>query len=545
MQFLHLYYKFHPSIAKGGNLGKNEIIASHLKMVNEVGRKILSPPKLEDLYQEIAKTVQNAFHFHHISIWTYEKYKGEAVLKAKEGLVPYAKEIGDRIPIERGMIGWSMKHGETLISNDVTQEPKYHAFPGLKTKSELCCVIQLQGQVMGCLNVESEKMYAFEDSDVIVIEHIADLCAVAIQSIKNFQEVKEFNRILEKKVEEKTKALSEAQQMLQYENKNLKTFIDQKLPDIKIIGNSLTLKELLNMVDRIAPTDATVVVQGESGTGKELIAKRLHEKSHRANAPYVTINCGALNENLLISELFGHEKGSFTGAHQQKIGLVETAHQGTLFLDEIGEMGKHMQTKLLRFLQEGEFYRVGGKKALKVNVRVISATNKDLEYEVQEGNFREDLFYRLNTITLRVPPLRKRKEDIEHLVHHFLKTSLWGESKTKEITPDALQYLTEYQWPGNIRELQNVVERLKILSDGKQITKEDIGRHIKFPKTSPTQTTTDLGTIIALEDMEKTHILRTLEYFDGNKTKAAMALGITIKTLYNKLNRYIEPQVTH
>ncbi|MBI3018959.1 MAG: sigma-54-dependent Fis family transcriptional regulator, partial [Deltaproteobacteria bacterium] len=244
-----------------------------------------------------------------------------------------------------------------------------------------------------------------------------------------------------------------------------------------------------------------------------------------------------LHENLLKSELFGHEKGSFTGAHALKIGLVETAHGGTLFLDEIGEMGKEMQAKLLRFLQEGEFYRVGGKKTLKVNVRVLSATNKDLELEVQEGRFREDLYYRLNTITLRVPPLRKRLEDIDHLVEYFLQADLWGESKVKKITPEAFELLRHYDWPGNIRELQNVVERLKILAEGDIITAEDIGTHIKFSSIAKT-TPSDFTAMVGLEELEKAHILKTLDYYQGNKTKAATALGITIKTLYNKLNRY-------
>lgn len=246
----------------------------------------------------------------------------------------------------------------------------------------------------------------------------------------------------------------------------------------------------------------------------------------------------------MISELFGHEKGSFTGAHTQKIGLVETAHGGTLFLDEIAEMGKHMQTKLLRFLQEGEFYRVGGKKALRVNVRVISATNRDLEIEVQEGRFREDLYYRLNTITLRVPPLRKRTEDLESLIFYFLNSAEFGGARTKAITHDALQLLKQYHWPGNIRELQNAIERLKILSDGTTIQPEDILIHLKLPK--PAQKPTPLiNAITALEEVEKTHILRTLEYFDGNKTKTASALGITIKTLYNKLNRYDTLSTAH
>ncbi len=513
-------------------------------MVNEVGRKILTTPNIDNLYREISETVQQTFQFHHLSLWIYDERTQEYILKSKSGVAIYRDEIGTRRSINLGIIGWCMKSGKTILANDVSQDIHYYHYPGLHTKSELCALIKMYDEVIGALNVESDQLNAFEESDITVLETIADLCAIAIHHRKLYNEIENFNRELEQKVEEKTQELTAAnekilqqQALLKQENKSLKSLIDKKIPSLKIIGDSKPLKQLLSMVDKIAPTQATVLIQGESGTGKELIAKRLHEMSERKTAPYVTINCGALHENLLKSELFGHEKGAFTGAHALKIGLVETAHRGTLFLDEIGEMGKEMQAKLLRFLQEGEFYRVGGKKALKVNVRVLSATNKDLELEVQEGRFREDLYYRLNTITLRVPPLRKRLEDIDHLVEYFLQADLWGESKVKKIAPEALELLKQSDWPGNIRELQNVVERLKILSEGDSITAEDIGTHIKF-SSMVKPTLSDFTTVVGLEELEKAHILKTLDYYQGNKTKAATALGITIKTLYNKLNRY-------
>ena len=292
------------------------------------------------------------------------------------------------------------------------------------------------------------------------------------------------------------------------------------------------------MVDKIAPTTATVLIQGESGTGKELIARRLHVKSERGNRPYVTVNCGALQEALLESELFGHEKGAFTGAIAQKMGLCETADGGTLFLDEIGEMSLGIQSKVLRFLQEGEFYRIGGKRPIKVDVRVVSATNRDLEKEVKDSRFREDLFYRLNTITLRMPPLRKRKEDLPTLVDFFLKNSRFGGSDRaiKRIDPRVMDVFSNYDWPGNIRELQNTIERLKILSENNEIKLEDIPFSIRVPKNRSEMN--DFTMDMPLEEMEKNHILRTLTYNHGNKTKTAQSLGITIKTLYNKLHRY-------
>ncbi|MEK7790222.1 MAG: sigma-54-dependent Fis family transcriptional regulator [Deltaproteobacteria bacterium] len=456
-------------------MSQKNLFASHLSMVNEVSRKILSAPNIDELYHEIINLVQKEFNFYHLSLWIRDDDRKEAILKAKVGKAP--------------------------------SEPQ----------SQLSAQIACQGKILGVIHVESDRPAAFDEGDRMVLETIADMCAIAI--------------------------LTHRHVYLEEENKNLKSLIGKKIPSTKIIGQSKSLKQLLNMIDRIAPTHVTILIQGESGTGKELIARRLHEKSSRAKGPYVAINCGTLNEHLLKSELFGHEKGAFTGAHMLKKGLVETAHGGTLFMDEIAETGKGIQAKLLRFLQDGEFYRVGGKTPLKVDVRIISATNKDLEKEVKEGQFREDLFFRLNTITLRVPPLRKRIEDIEPLLHYFLEPDPWSRIKGKKIHPDAIELLKQYDWPGNIRELQNTVERLKILSEGDEITTEDIRNHIKF--TSPTKMETEThGPILALEEIEKTHILRTLFFYEGNKTKTATALGITIKTLYNKLNRY-ESVVRH
>ena len=302
----------------------------------------------------------------------------------------------------------------------------------------------------------------------------------------------------------------------------------------EIIGNSDKLKQTLNIVDRVAPTNASILILGESGTGKELIARRIHARSERAAANFVAINCGAITESLLESELFGHEKGSFTGAVVAKKGLVEAADGGTLFLDEIGEMPLSLQSKLLRFLQEGDFYRVGGKESIHVNVRILSATNRDLENEVRTGKFREDLFYRLNTISIKSPALRERKEDLGSLMEHFSAGIL------SMLTPEASDCLLRYSWPGNIRELQNTVERMRVLSGGNMITPQELPPSIRNPMAHKKELKMNEVPPVemSLEDLERLHILRCLEHFDGNKTRAAQSLGITIKTLYNKLHRY-------
>jgi len=306
----------------------------------------------------------------------------------------------------------------------------------------------------------------------------------------------------------------------------------------KIIYRSEAMNRLMKLVDRVAPSQATVLVLGESGTGKELVAKSFHEKSPRKFKPFVAINCGALRETLLESELFGHEKGAFTGAYTRKIGLAEVANGGTLFLDEIGELSPGIQAKLLRFIQEGEIFRVGGKDPIKVDIRLVSATNKDLEVEVTKGRFREDLFYRVNTITAQMPPLRQRKEDIPLLVEYFLTSSPNNPLQKTMVSEEAMLFLMKYDWPGNIRELQNICERVQILAEGHTIMPGDLPENIKNPDVKIKMD--DYDPTMTIHELEKRYILKALSHFKGNKTQAANALGITIKTLYNKLHEYGE-----
>lgn len=306
-----------------------------------------------------------------------------------------------------------------------------------------------------------------------------------------------------------------------------------------VIYKSELMKQVMRMVDRVAPSNASVLILGESGTGKELLAHSIHEKSQRRDRPFVAINCGALRETLLESELFGHEKGAFTGAYTRKIGLAEAASGGTLFLDEIGELSPGIQAKLLRFIQEGEIYRVGGKEPIKIDIRLVSATNRELDAEVMKGTFREDLYYRINTITVHAPPLRRRKDDIGLLVDHFLSQNMSRVlNRGRSMSTEAMGVLLKYDWPGNIRELQNLCERLQILADGEEIQMSDLPDSILSPDCRTT--IDDYDPSMTLNDLERRHIIKALNYFEGNKTQAANALGITIKTLYNKLHEYGE-----
>ncbi|KPK34152.1 MAG: transcriptional regulator [Nitrospira bacterium SG8_35_1] len=308
-----------------------------------------------------------------------------------------------------------------------------------------------------------------------------------------------------------------------------------------IIGRSSVMQELLEMISFVAPTEATVLITGESGTGKELIASALHHNSTRKEGPFVKVNCAALVETLLESELFGHEKGAFTGADRKRDGKFVQADSGTLFLDEIGETSPAMQVKLLRVLQEHELQRIGGQEVIEVDVRLLAATNRILEDEVKAGRFREDLYYRLNVVSLHVPALKERREDIPLLAEHFLK--LYGEKNNRNITgitPGCMDILIHYPWPGNVRELENAMERGVILMRGDYLDEESLPIPIKkwAQEESGDITAGMEGLPSSLEEAEKMVILKTLDEVDGNKSEAARRLGITRKTLQSKLAKY-------
>ena len=324
------------------------------------------------------------------------------------------------------------------------------------------------------------------------------------------------------------------------ENKVLKRELDKQYSFSEIIGNSEALQSVFRIVEKVADTTVSILIQGESGTGKELIARALHHQSSRSGKQFLAINCGALPENLLESELFGHTKGSFTGATADKKGLFRTADGGTLFLDEVGEMPPNLQVKLLRALQESEVMPVGAEKPVKYDARIIAATNKDLEKEVAEGNFREDLFYRLNVIEINLPPLRKRREDIPLLVKYFIKKSSQIQNLgEKGITNEALSTLVNYRWQGNVRELQNAIERAYILC-GDEIDLESLPPRVKDNSDNLFEIKDPEGLRPTLEEMERRYILEILNSVNKDKSQASEILGIDLSTLYRKLKKYNE-----
>lgn len=321
------------------------------------------------------------------------------------------------------------------------------------------------------------------------------------------------------------------------ENIRLKQEISKESILNKIKGESPQIKNIIRTIEQIAPTDTNVLITGESGTGKELIARAIHELSNRRNHPFIAFNCGSFSEELIANELFGHEKGAFTGANSAKKGLIEEANKGTLFLDEIGDMPLSQQVKLLRVIQEKEILRVGGTKPIKIDVRFIAATHRNLQEEIEQGNFRQDLFFRLNVIAINLPPLRERKEDIPILANYFLvQKNLEQQKDIKGFAPDTIKFLKNYSWPGNIRELENVVERMVTLTKKDLITPEDLPSYLKgmdivIYNKEPSE-------IPSLEEVEKKYIYWVLEQCNFNKTKAAKLIGIDRVSLWRKLKKY-------
>lgn len=317
---------------------------------------------------------------------------------------------------------------------------------------------------------------------------------------------------------------------LRKENTQLRAILERSQPSSEMVGESPAMKEIFRLIERAGPSGKAILIQGESGTGKELVARALHRHSPRAAQPMVVINCAALPETLLESELFGHEKGAFTGAHAAKPGLFEVADGGTLFIDEIGELPGSLQAKLLRVLEDGSLRRIGSIQERRVDVRVIAATNRNLIKEVEANRFREDLYYRINVMALELPPLRERQGDVPLLVERFLKPG-W------EITPDALTALNAYHWPGNVRQLINALERAKILCVSETITRKDLPREVVEPRVSAAPngdrfTTDDLAAI------QRSKVVEVLRREAGNKSRAARVLGIDRRKLYRLVEKY-------
>jgi transcriptional regulator with GAF, ATPase, and Fis domain len=458
------------------------------------------------------------------------------------------------LAVSRSIAGEVIGDLKPVMSINAREDDRFRAVQSivnLGLRSVLCVPLILHGEGVGALYVDNRLAKGvFSDENRRVMESFADQAAIAIENARRMAELREKNAELlriEKKLARANSGLASTVRSQSKELKKARARLagSGRADGIRyhygrIVGSSRPMKELVSMLERIIESDFPVLIQGESGTGKDLVASALHFNGRRAESPFVSENCAALPESLLESELFGHEKGAFTGAVTRRQGLLEIAHTGTLFLDEVGDMSVGMQAKLLRFLQDGEFRPVGGAELVRVDVRVLSATNQPLEELVAKGAFREDLFYRLNVLPVRLPPLRERKEDIPDLISHFLDqlcTEL-GQERMK-IDAEVVDLFCRFSWPGNVRDLENEMRRLVTLSTG-EITIDLLSDRIRNGKEDGLylDAMTDLDLVSKVEAIEKHEITEALRLCRGNKSRAARRLGISRFTLQRKIDKY-------
>ena len=420
--------------------------------------------------------------------------------------------IGQEFASDKGIAGKVALSGSPVLVADVSREPSF--YPGIdaksrfRTRSLMAVPLRWRGHVLGVVEVLNKRgPEQFDTRDLEILRLFTHLAAISVGNAQTHEEIK-------------------------LENLRLRQSTPQ---DPDVVGASAALQGALQLCERVAPTIASVLLLGETGTGKELTARRIHQLSPRHDKPFIAINCAALPETLLESELFGHEAGAFTGATHAKLGRFELADRGTLFLDEIGDISLSTQIKLLRVLQEREFVRVGGTRTISCDVRIIAATNRDLPQQIEQGHFRQDLYYRLNVFPIRLPPLRERREDIPALVDYYVDRTVreFGKSRP-EVTSAAIEQLCLYSWPGNIRELRNVIERALLLSERGQIGPEQLPREIAGSPASPAAGTGGSS----LEGYEKAMIVKALNENDWNQVRTAKALGISRDNLRYRLRKY-------
>jgi transcriptional regulator with GAF, ATPase, and Fis domain/Tfp pilus assembly protein PilF len=470
------------------------------------------------------------------------------------------ENIGEgRFKISTSIAERVLAAGEPVLTIDAMEDERYREMLSVhaqRLRSVLCVPMRRAGRTIGAIYIDNRfQVEAFGDEDVAFMEAFADQAGIALGNASLFEEnrlareeleisekeIAKLNKKLEERLALTSQQLEESQTRVQRQQRQL----SNRHQYANIVGNSAGLQEVLFVVDRVRDNDVPVLVTGESGTGKELVARAIHYNGRRKSNEFVAVNCGSIPANLFESELFGHVRGAFTGANVDKKGLFEVAHRGTLFLDELGELPLEMQVKLLRVLQQGELKRVGGNRTVKVDVRVVGATNRNVLDMVESGLFREDLYYRLNVVSVRVPPLRERPDDIPALVQHFLTLNKEsGLTQIDRIDAPALSLLSRHPWRGNIRELDTVLKNASLFADGDELTVDDfqpllgmdgIGR---ASMGSATESGVDFHVGVPLAELEREAIIRTLEAQGGNKKRTAEILGIDRRTLYNKLSLY-------
>ena len=500
---------------------------SELALLFDIGQILDRTMDLRDVVHPVLKAIAKHTGMVRGTLTLVDRHTGELVIEAAHGLSSGQRDRG-RYQLGEGVTGRVVRTGRPMAVPKVSEEPLFlnrtKARDDLKKTaiSFICVPIKVGNEVIGALSVDrlfDDKTTL--DEDVRLLSIIASMIA---QAIRLRQEA------------------AEDQKRLLEENTRLQEQLKDRFRPANIIGRSGAMQAVFDMIAQVAPSETTVLIRGESGVGKELVAHAIHYNSPRSSRPFVRVNCGALPETLIESELFGHEKGAYTGATSQRKGRFELAHSGTIFLDEIGDLSPHTQIRLLRVLQEREFERVGGTDTIAVNVRVVAATNRNLEEQIEKNGFRQDLYYRLNVFPIHLPSLRERRTDILELANFFVeKYSKANGKRIKRISTPAIDMLTRYHWPGNVRELENCIERGVLLSQ------DDVlhGHHLPPTlQTAEASNTIMKGTLDeTLDRVEREMIIEALKNCRGNKTKAAAALGITERVIGLRVNRHgIDPK---
>ncbi|MCE5341638.1 MAG: sigma 54-interacting transcriptional regulator [Planctomycetaceae bacterium] len=497
-------------------------ISDGVMLLGDMARAFAESLNLELTMKAILKSLDTHVKLQKGTITLLDPETETINIKVAHGLSEKSKQLGS-YKVGEGVTGTVVQTGKEIVVPDISKDNRFlhrtHARKDSEGKqiSFYCVPIKLEGKTIGTLSVDRQ---AHKTDDVHSVLNLLNVIATMIaQAVK-----------LNKLVESDRRQLSEENIRLRQE---LKTHFNID----NMVGTSNAIKQIYRLIEQVADSNATVLIRGESGTGKDLVAHAIHYNCSRASKPFVKVNCTALPETLLESELFGHEKGAFTGATERKIGRFEKASGGTIFLDEIGDFSMNLQVKLLRIIQFKEFERVGGTDTIKANVRIVVATNKNLEEQIKEKLFREDLYYRINVFPIFLPPLRERKDDIMLLADYFLEQFARENNKriTRISTP-AIEMLTSYHWPGNVRELENCIERAILLCNDDVIRSEHLPPSLQMIKKSESLTGRSLTEII--ENKEKELIIDSLKKYSGQQRKAATELGLTERILGYKIKKY-------
>ncbi len=509
----------------------------------DISQSLYQYLNIDDLILHIIKQMKEVMVAEGVSVILHDETKDEFVFCWAEsdpnGLVVKLKEI--RFPADKGIAGSVFKSGKSELIPNIAEDARHYKdidqSTGFKTTSMIAAPLQKKEKTIGVLEVLNKKRGVFDTEDLTFVTTLAPIIAMALDNARMYAKLDEAYRELQAIDRAKEKLLRHTQE----ENILLRQEIESRYCFDEIIGNSRPMVEVFKLCEKVIDLDITVLIEGETGTGKELVARCIHYNSPRKERPFVSQNCGGIPETLLTSELFGHKRGAFTGAVADKKGLFEIADGGTIFLDEVGEMSPAMQTTLLRVLQDGEIRPLGADHYKKVDTRVISATNRNLDEEVAKGTFREDLLYRLNVFTIKLPPLRARVSDIRILASHFVhKYNQKTNKSIKGLSQKALQCLESYPFPGNVRELENEIERAVALArDGDSIEISHLSERIVSKSARVSSGLKAKGTLKEMvEALEKSVLTQLLEKHQGNRTRVAKELGLSRYGLTKKMQRY-------